>query len=93
LKENLSFLPPQEQINYDPTFIQVETKVDRRELIKRGEKILSYAEKFNYIWTPNVTSLQQYAPDYGCLCSSANKSSELRVKSYTKGFSILFPLL
>jgi hypothetical protein len=42
MKENLSFLPLQEQINSDPTFIQVETKVDRRELIKRGEKILSY---------------------------------------------------
>jgi hypothetical protein len=65
MKENLSFLPLQEQINSDPTFIQVETKVDRRELIKRGEKILSYAEKFNYIWTPsNVISLQQYAPNY-----------------------------
>jgi hypothetical protein len=93
MKENLSFLPLQEQINSDPTFIQVETKVDRRELIKRGEKILSYAEKFNYIWTPNVTSLQQYAPDYGCFMLKCKQIKLVESKELYKWIFHTLPII
>jgi hypothetical protein len=94
MKENLSFLPLQEQINSDPTFIQVETKVDRRELIKRGEKILSYAEKFNYIWTPsNVISLQQYAPNYGCFMLKCKQIKLVESKELYKWIFHTLPII